>query len=63
MPKEDSVENTHEYNEASQLRTRCVILESQLDMAKVREEHLEMENKRLTKLVDTLTKTMMESQR
>ena len=57
------MENTHEYNEASQLRTRCVILESQLDVAKVREEHLEMENKRLTKLVDTLTKTMLESQR
>ena len=63
MPKEDSVENTHEYNEASQLRTRCVILESQLDVAKVREEHLNIENKRLTKLVDSLTTAMLENQK
>ena len=63
MPKEDSVENTHEYNEASQLRTRCVILESQLDVAKVREEHLKIENKRLTKLVDSLTTAMLENQK
>ena len=57
------MENTHEYNEASQLRTRCVILESQVDVAKLREEHLRMENKRLTKLVDSLTKTMLENQK
>ena len=63
MPKVDSVENTHEYNEASQLRTRCVILESQLDVAKVREEHLKIENKRLTKLVDSLTTAMLENQK
>ena len=57
------MENTHEYNEASQLRTRCVILESQLDVAKVREEHLKIENKRLTKLVDSLTTAMLENQK
>ena len=57
------MENTHEYNEASQLRTRCTILESQLDVVRVKAEHLEMENKRLTELVDRLTKTMLENQR
>ena len=42
------------YNAESQLRTQCTILESQIDVLRVKNGHLTQDNERLTKLVQDL---------